>query len=452
MTVFPAKLKNFIAPNQVYTRGSLTYTPFQLVKLFTCLLIGGFSITFIQCVQAGGLFTLSLNAFDASPAFISVVLGSIPAALNMILCPIISYRSDHCHSKLGRRKPYILLSVPIMTVAIVAIGWTPSLVDPLSNLLGMPSALTGKLLIGLFIAIYSFFNMFVGSVFYYLYADVVPTEFIGRFNAFFTLVGSGTGIVFNFAVSAYINDFTPWIYTVAALIFFVGQMGVCLLVKEEVYTTGEISLTPWQSAKQYVKECFASDSIYWWFFLSTAINEVSTLCRALFNILFVTKDLQISEADYYHIGGIIGTIILVLYFVMGFLVDHFRAIRVYFAGMILVILGNIYGYFFCHDYTTYIAVAVTLSVVYCIQNSSTMPLYIDILPKDRYGQFCSAQAMFRSVLVFVCNAAAGMVITFFGYRFLFVWDTIFTALALGATIMLFRRYQRYGGLKNYTAP
>ena len=437
---------------RVYSRGTLTYTPMQLVKLFICLLVGGFSITFINYVQGGGLFTLSLNAFNTSPVIMGIVLGSIPAGLNMILCPIISYRSDRSCSKLGRRKPYILMSGPIMAVAIAAIGWAPYIVNPVADMFNLAPDTVGKILIGTLVVIYSFFNMFVGSVFYYLYADVVPLEFIGRFNAFFTLVGSATGIVFSFAVSHFINDYMPWIYTAAALIFFLGMMGVCLWVKEEVQQKPEESLTPLQAAKNYLKECFASDKIYWWFFTATAANEVSVLCRGLFNVLFATEELQISKDVYFKIGGYIGPFILLLYFIMGFLVDYFRAIRVYFAGMILVIAANIYGYFFCNGLTSYIVVAVALSVVYCIQNSSTMPLFVDILPKDRYGQFCSAQALFRSVLMFICNAIAGTTVALFGYRFIFVWDALFTIFALFATFMMARRWSQLGGIKSYIAP
>ena len=85
-------------------------------------------------------------------------------------------------------------------------------------------------------------------------------------------------------------------------------------------------------------------------------------------------------------------------------------------------------------------------------HASTMPLYVEILPKDRYGQFCSAQALFRATMMFVCNAIAGVAVNFFGYRFLFVWDAVFTIGALAATVMLYRAWLRHGGPGNYVAP
>ena len=179
---------------------------------------------------------------------------------------------------------------------------------------------------------------------------------------------------------------------------------------------------------------------------------VRELLRGLFNVLFATEELQISKDVCFKIGGYIGPFILLLYFIMGFLVDYFKAIRVYFAGMILVIAANIYGYFFCHGFVSYVVVAVALSIVYCIQNSSTMPLFVDVLPKDRYGQFCSAQALFRSVLMFICNAIAGITVALFGYRFIFVWDALFTIFALFATFMMARRWSQLGGIKSYIAP
>lgn len=449
----PLLSKNDMKPSpRIYRAGSLTYTPFQLAKLFIFLLLGGFSLMFIGMVQNGGFFTLSLNYFHADAVFISIVLGSIPAVLNMIVCPIVSFRSDRTRSRWGRRKPYIFVSVPFIALAIAAIGWVPEAVGPVAQIMGLPVDLVGKLVVGLFISIYSFFDMFVGSVYYYLYADVVPAELIGRFNSCFMLMGYGSGIFFNFAVRNHVSTHLPWIYTIVAAVVFVGLMGMALLVKEGTYPPVQETLSPLKATFSYFKECFASDRFYWWFFIATASNNVSVLCRALYNILFVTKDLQVSEAEYFKIGGIAGIVALASLLPLGYLVDILRPLRVYILGMILVIAGNIYAFFFCVDGTTYLVVALMLALAYCVQNTCNIPLFIELLPKDRYGQFCSAQAVFRSLLTFIANGAAGVFILYCGYRYLFVWDALFTTFALFFTFMLLRGYHQHGGPKNYVAP
>ena len=45
--------------------------------------------------------------------------------------------------------------------------------------------------------------MFISSVYYYLFNDVVPAAFLGRFVALFGIVGSGAGFVFNLLVFPY---------------------------------------------------------------------------------------------------------------------------------------------------------------------------------------------------------------------------------------------------------
>ena len=255
-----------------------------------------------------------------------------------------------------------------------------------------------------------------------------------------------------FSIRNYVTTHLPWVYTIVAVIVFVGLMLMSLLVKEGTYPPVEEKKSPLKATFSYFKECFASNRFYWWFFLATAMNEVSVLCRALYNILFVTKDICVPEAEYFKIGGICGTIALITLLPMGYLVDKFRPLKVYVIGMVLVIVTNIYAFFFCMNTATYMIVAFALSVSYCVQNSCNIPLYIEVLPKDRYGQFCSAQAIFRSVLTFAVNAVAGVFILYFGYRYLFVWDALFTIFALFCTIMLIKGYYAHGGPKNFVAP
>ncbi len=437
---------------KIYTIGTLSYTMPQLVRLFVILLLGGCSMMFIGFVQGGGLFTLSLNYFNANAVFISVVMGSIPSVLNMVVCPIVSFHSDRNRSKMGRRKPYIYISVPFIALAILAIGWMPKCVEPLAGAIGMDAMRLGRWLVGFFLVMYSFFYMFVGSVYYYLYADVVPQEFIGRFNSCFMIMGYSTGIFFNYAIRNHVANHLPWIYTIVAALVFFGLMTMALLVKEGTYPPVKETLSPLKASFTYLRECFASDRFYWWFFLATAANDVSVLCRSLYNVLFATKTLEMGEPEYFKIGSMAGVVALASLLPLGYLVDKLRPMRIYFLGMTMVIATNVYAFFFCVNTTTYIVVALLLALSYCIQNSCNIPLFIELLPKDRYGQFCSAQAVFRSILTFVANSVAGVFILYLGYRYLFVWDAAFTILALFFTVMMNRGYHAHGGPKNYVAP
>ena len=52
-----------------------------------------------------------------------------------------------------------------------------------------------------------------------------------------------------------------------------------------------------------------------------------------------------------------------------------------------------------------------------------------LYPKNKYGQFCSAMSIFLCAISTVTTWGAGKAVDLFGYRFIFVWDFIFTIIA-----------------------
>jgi hypothetical protein len=76
-----------------------------------------------------------------------------------------------------------------------------------------------------------------------------------------------------------------------------------------------------------------------------------------------------------------------------------------------------------------------------------IPMYMRVLPRERYGQFCSANALLRSFAVIIGGFAAGLFLDLmkhlyngsdYAYRFIPVWSIFWTAIAL---FFLWRLYQ-----------
>lgn len=130
----------------------------------------------------------------------------------------------------------------------------------------------------------------------------------------------------------------------------------------------------------------------------------------------------------------------------GFLINKLKAIRIYIASGFAIIFLNIFGYFWVNDYKTFYVVGVMIVIVYSVQNLCNLPMFADLFPKDRFGQFSSANAMMNSLLMIVANFGGGLAIDYFGYRFIFIWDSIFTVLA---TVVLIYVYIKWKA-NNYT--
>jgi len=436
--------------------GTLTYTKVGLMVLFIWMLWGDF--WFIMMEQLiPQLLPLSLKSFNASNATIGLMVGSLAAVVNMFIVPTVSFCSDRTRSRFGRRIPYLAFATPFVTLFLILIGWTPKLVEPLQKFfsINLTPMQLGLIMTCFFVVCFQVFNMFVASVFYYLFADVVPEKFMGRFMACFRLVGATAGFCFNRYVIGLADTHMAWIYTGVAILYFISFMLMCWRVKEGEYpppadTSERTSMLA--SVKLYFRECF-SLSFYRWFYLATAINAVSMVCRTMFNIFFAKENLGLDLATYGKImswGLLMG---IVLYLPLGYLVDKFRPIRVYISGVVLVVFTNVFGFFLIDSEQTFLIFTLLLGTVYAIQASSNLPMYVELLPKARFGQFCSAQAMAQSVILIIANYGGGLFIDMIGdYRYIYLWDAIFTGVALIAIIIVYRRWKKYGGDDNYEAP
>ena len=307
--------------------------------------------------------------------------------------------------------------------------------------------------------VFQFFNLIVGSIYYYIFADVIPHQFIGRFMAGLNLAGATGGFLFNFFVMPYIVDYAPAVFTGIGLLYLVCFMLMCFFVKEGEYPPPKAvqrqgmpvakRLAEWIGI--YFRQCYR----HWFFtflFLGTALNNASTVCRGTFNLLFATKELQMTAGQFgkvMAVGAVVSVGVVVL---TGYLMDRLHPLRVFVASGVIVIAANVWGYFYVTDYASFFVVGIAISVVYAVQFVSNGPVFIELFPPDKFGQFSSANAMMNSVLLIFANYFGGVAIDRFGYRFIFVWDTIFTVGATAALLFVYVRWKQLGGAEYYTPP
>ena len=362
-----------------YTVGTLKYSLFGLVNLFIWMLWGDFCFTLMEMLIPS-LLPLFLNNHDAPNWLIGLVVGSIPAALNFVINPIVSTRSDRTRTRWGRRIPYLLFASPFVTLFLILLGWSDAIGTFLQRTVFGGNVSAAAVTIGCIIVFavgFQCFNMFVASIFYYIFADVVPKQFMGRFMALFRMVGTVAGFIFNGYIIKHADLHMPWIFTVVALIYLTAFGLMCLLVKEGQYPPPEPPKG--NPVKTYFRECF-SLSFYRWFFLAMACNDASTVCRTMFNLLFSKNELGLSLEQYGNIMSVNAVISFFLLIPMGFLVDWLHPLRTYIAGAMLVIAANLFGFFFVQDYITFFIVAILIAIVYVIQNASKLPMFVSLLP------------------------------------------------------------------------
>ncbi len=437
----------------IYTVGTLRYSIWGLLNVFLWMLWGDFCFTLMETLIPS-LLPLVMSSHGAPKWLIGLVVGSVPAVLNFVINPIVSTYSDRTRTRWGRRIPYLFFASPFVALFLILLGWSDQIGAWLQQSVLGGAYTAAAVILGCVIVFaigFQFFNMFVFSIFYYVFADVVPKPFMGRFMALFRMVGAVAGFVFNRYIFKYSATHSAWIFTAIALVYLTAFLLMCCFVREGKYPDPPPPEPIADRFIRYFRECF-SLPFYRWFFLAMACNEASTVCRTVFNVIFATETLGLTRAEFGDIMSINQVVVFAALIPMGFLVDKLHPLRTYMAGGVLIIAMNLFGFFFAQDYRTFFVVAVLIALVYVVQTASKLPMFVALLPRENYGQFSSANAMVVSLFLILANTGGGAFLGWLGNRYLFIWDLIFTGLGLIALWKVYQAWRKLGGRDGYIAP
>jgi len=460
-------------PNKVYHAGTLTYTKPALVMLFFWLLWGDFCYFLMEAVTPS-IMPLKFKALEAPNWIVGLVLVTIPMSMGWVLNPVISFKSDRCRSRWGRRIPFILFSIPFLVVSLVGLGFGEEIATLLHPLLGplvarwSPNTMA-IVIIAILMVVFSFFNTFVNAVYWYLFNDVVPEHLLARFMSWFRLVSLGTGGMYSVFVFQYAGTHATWIFVGAALIYFFGFGLMCLNVKEGTYPpppentdgdTGAIS-----AVKTYGKECMFH-RLYWFQF----IGSMCGACGGSIGLygLYNSLALGLSLKEIGTLGGIVLGATAVLIPVSGWLADRYHPVRVVLTGSLLGFVlcptGLIWMFWFPSPTVVFWYCATTgvllTAPINALNGVGDPPLLMRLFPRSRYGQFCSCNNLWRSTGSAVGAPLAGAYLDFITrhhgticpYFFMPFWSMAFGAPAVVCTYNLYRTWKNLGGDESYVSP
>lgn len=450
-----------------YRCGTLTYTKAGLFTLFAWMLWGDFCFTLMEVIWPTVL-PLVMKSEGAPNFVIAMAVTTIPNAMNFILNPIISTASDRYRGKRGRRIPFLLFSAPFITFFLILMGFSRELGGFLHAALGgmFPSLTSSMATVGLIcilIVCFRFFELFVGTVFWYLFNDVVPTAFMGRFLGFFRVIGGLAGAFFNLFLLKYAESHTSLIFLGSALLYGTAFLLLSLNVKEGEYPAPQ----PMTRGKKFsvevvmtfFRECF-SQRIVRLVYLSSSLGGVNSV-MVVFQI-FMAFSLGLSIEEFGKIAGIAALLGTALMYPIGVLVDRFHPLRVLMvsqAGFAVATLMQCMFLFIDFPRETAFwlyACLVGISIPMQTANvAATLPMFMRLFPREQFGQFCSANAMCASLSAVAAGVLAGLYLDvikgFFPdsgdyyYRFVPVWTSLCAILIAVVTILIFREWKKLGG-------
>ncbi len=439
--------------------GTLTYTTGGLVAVFCWLLWGDFA-WMLKDRSASPIVQIMLRKFDASDFLIGLFLLSLPAAIGLLLGPVISYRSDRHRGRWGRRIPYLLVTTPIAGAAMYGLAFSPAIGTWLHRLMGWsPQSLnlTIIVVIGLAWTASEIATSIANAVFGGLLNDVVPHDVLGRFYGLFRAVSLLTGIFFNYSLIGHAREnYLPLLIGIGT-IYCAGFILMCLRVKEGEYPPVETMETGQPAGlivavRTYVRDCF-SQPYYLLVFATMVLTQMAMTPVSLYSINSA-ESFGLSMEAYGKYSVAMFVVSLVLSYPLGWMADRFHALRMAIGSLILLSAVMVVGFFGIIGPRSFGAFFLITGIIAGCYYTGAASLAQMLFPKLKFAQFVSASSLIGALVNIVFGPALGVVLDWLGhdYRYTFAVGGLIALSALLVSLMVYRRFMALGGTKAYVAP
>ena len=414
-----------------------------MATLIFWLLFGEFAIAMRERSAVPGATEL-LRQYHASDTLISLLISALPAAISILVGPIISYRSDRHRGKLGRRIPFMLWQTPLTALFMVGLGLSPWLGTRLDLALGAASPGLDMCVLSLFAFFWALFEtmaILTLSMYAGLVNDVVPSGLQGRFYSGVRVVSLVAGILFNSVIFQLTDDYLPAIFIGIGLLYGAGTMLMCFNIQEGGQPAAPVRASTaaagfLAAARIYFVECF-SEQRYLLMFAALMFACIAPLPFNTFSQIYAAQ-LGISKADLGQLLALSFAISMVMAFVIGIAVDRYSALLVTTVVMLLYCASSVMGFLLVdsgarHFHIAYLCHVVISGAYYTAVASLPMRLF----PRERFMQFNSAAFLVAQSAATLVSVVQGPLLdrSHHDYKFTLLFGACF---ALAAALLLLK--------------
>lgn len=442
--------------------GTLVYNRRQLANVFIWMLWGDFCLYLMDAGVGNNLVAIQMKKYGASNTLIAIVRTSIIELLILVVCPIVSMWSDRHRSRLGRRIPFMLYATPVLAMFLTLVGFSPAIAHRLKEI--SPNLLGGISAAGLTIALLTIFNVgykfcdtFPQSVYYYLWADVIPKEMMGTFSCLFRVFATAGVFVFNRFLLQYCSDHPEAICAGAAGLYLVSFLLLCVQVKEGQYPPppppepGTLRERAPGYIKRFFRECY-THPFYWKYYLFILCFMVGFIPFRDFLIFYGQQELKMDLGAYGKVMANKDLVQIAIFFCLGPIVDRVNPLRAGLFGYVLVLLTAVCSFLFIRSAASFgVWVVITFAAV-AIYQGATGALGPLLLPRAQYGQFCAASALVFHFGQMMLTPVLGLLTDHFGNAAIFPWFISFSAVGIAFLSTIYLDWKRMGGAESFVPP
>lgn len=442
--------------------GTLVYNRRGLSNVFALMLWGDFCLNLMDSGVQPTVIPLQLKKYGASMSAIGFLTGTVVEIMSIVMVVVISTWSDRHRGKLGRRMPFMLYTAPPVALLLIAMGFSPEIagwmqrtVPGMFGTIAMGSMVMG--VISVTMIGYRFFDLFPQSVYYYLFADVIPQKVMGKFVTLFRVCSTAGVLFFNYFLLKHAEDRPGLICVISGVLYLISFVMLTLLVREGEYPppppvpTGSIYTRFLGTAQRYVRDCY-SLAFYWKLY---AFSFCFIVGLQSFQRFIVFYGREVTGGDLERLGRINSlrdVAQVAAFFLAGPLIDRLHPIRAGLLGVVSTLAVTAASFCFIRDARTFTLWVTTTYAMVALAQGSYAALLPRLFPRQEYGQFCSALAMLWHVGLMTLLPVCGRVLDVMGTRFIFPWFAAFLAGALIMLVLLYQDWKKLGGDTGYEPP
>jgi Na+/melibiose symporter-like transporter len=360
---------------------------------------------------------LYVSAFTGSPFIIGYV-SNTRTIEGSVIQPLVGRWSDRTKNRLGRRRPFILVGIPISVFFLALV--------PVFSHLGHGIALP---LIVIAIILFSITWNVAGDPYQALMVDITPAGERNMFNAILGIISLvGQVLILAYAALASVNkhNIPDSVFYACVVSMFIAYAVVFLKVrepKEAPVSAQREERIPWRAYVQEVRDFReAAKLLVSIFFLWTGLNAVLP-----FLTVFTKKEMHVGNSKAIVIYLIIVLAAGAAAVPFARLAARYGTRRMIVVGTAILIVASLAGVV-APTYVTLFPVAVLAGIGFSATTVLTYPYLSQLVSANKIGAFTGLQTSFASIAVPLSTGLTAAMIHFFGYRVIFAVQAVMMAI------------------------
>ena len=339
----------------------------------------------------------------------------------IVIQPWIGFVSDRTRTRIGRRKPFLLIGAPIAAIFFCLI---PILHLNLAQSVGALIALMGVAIV-MNIAMALFRTPTVA-----LMPDITPSPLRSQANGVINLMG-GLGTAIAFLGGAFLYDAGRGLPFFGAALVMLGAVALVLLfIREPAERENADTDEAKQGVLPTIREIITdSDKSALFILLAILCWFIGYSALETFWTTYGKEFLGIKESQASAMLTYFALAFLVFALPAGFIAARFRRKRTIIVGLaaLTVLFG---GAYFTSSLTYLSIMLVAGGMAWALVNVNSLAMVVDIAPQSKLGSYTGLYYFFSMTAAIISPPIVGGLIDLTGYKSMFIVTPAFMLLAL----------------------